>query len=45
VSTASHRGNIEEGQGGLGVVPMDIEEEYPPQSGVHGVLDYGSINN
>jgi hypothetical protein len=36
VSAASRHGNTEEGQGGLGVMPMDIEEESPPQSGVQG---------
>jgi len=36
---------IEEGQGRLGVVPMEVEEDSPLQGGAHGILYHGSNNN
>jgi hypothetical protein len=45
VFVASHHGNSEDGQGGLEVTPMDIEEDSPQQSGVQGVQDHGSTIN
>jgi len=32
-------------KGGLGVAPMDVEEESPPQNGEQGIPNDGSINN